>query len=200
MCCQKWDSNPRLQRRLRPERSALDRSAILTVSAAFPEADLLRHNQVVQLIVTNLRNRPLSRSTINSMSKSIVGLYHSLVTGSKDFPSLPLFTYCFTSCEARLQLRVDRRNCVCTVESDGSSVTRVISTVFRTDSTELTNRWRVTDYSSDGHTLMSVLCQFTEKSAQCAMTQSKREREETTSTSTSTTSSSFSPPKKRLRV
>ena len=28
--CQKWDSNPRLQRRLRPERSALDRSAILT--------------------------------------------------------------------------------------------------------------------------------------------------------------------------
>ena len=30
-CCQKWDSNPRLQRRLRPERSALDRSAILTV-------------------------------------------------------------------------------------------------------------------------------------------------------------------------
>ena len=29
--CQKWDSNPRLQRRLRPERSALDRSAILTV-------------------------------------------------------------------------------------------------------------------------------------------------------------------------
>ena len=28
--CQKWDLNPRLQRRLRPERSALDRSAILT--------------------------------------------------------------------------------------------------------------------------------------------------------------------------
>ena len=29
--CQKWDSNPRLQSRLRPERSALDRSAILTI-------------------------------------------------------------------------------------------------------------------------------------------------------------------------
>lgn len=28
--CQEWDSNPRLQGRLRPERSALDRSAILT--------------------------------------------------------------------------------------------------------------------------------------------------------------------------
>ncbi|RXN30232.1 hypothetical protein ROHU_017863 [Labeo rohita] len=27
--CQQWDSNPRLQGRLRPERSALDRSAIL---------------------------------------------------------------------------------------------------------------------------------------------------------------------------
>ena len=29
--CQMWDSNRRLQRRLRPERSALDRSAILTI-------------------------------------------------------------------------------------------------------------------------------------------------------------------------
>ena len=28
--CQGWDSNPRLQSRLRPERSALDRSATLT--------------------------------------------------------------------------------------------------------------------------------------------------------------------------
>ena len=28
--CQKWDSNPRLQSRLRPEHSALDHSAILT--------------------------------------------------------------------------------------------------------------------------------------------------------------------------
>lgn len=33
--CQEWDSNPRLQWRLRPERSALDRSAILTASALF---------------------------------------------------------------------------------------------------------------------------------------------------------------------
>lgn len=30
--CQEWDSNPRLQGRLRPERSALDRSAILTAA------------------------------------------------------------------------------------------------------------------------------------------------------------------------
>ena len=33
--CQKWDSNPRLQGRLRPERSALDRSAILTYILLF---------------------------------------------------------------------------------------------------------------------------------------------------------------------
>ncbi len=39
-CCQKWDSNPRLQRRLRPERSALDRSAILTVTTWFLHANI----------------------------------------------------------------------------------------------------------------------------------------------------------------
>lgn len=33
--CQEWDSNPRLQGRLRPERSALDRSAILTCRVGF---------------------------------------------------------------------------------------------------------------------------------------------------------------------
>ena len=31
LACQEWDSNPRLQGRLRPERSALDRSAILNL-------------------------------------------------------------------------------------------------------------------------------------------------------------------------
>lgn len=34
--CQEWDSNPRLQGRLRPERSALDRSAILTAVPGSP--------------------------------------------------------------------------------------------------------------------------------------------------------------------
>ncbi len=38
--CQKWDSNPRLQRRLRPERSALDRSAILTVTTWLLHANI----------------------------------------------------------------------------------------------------------------------------------------------------------------
>lgn len=31
LTCQKWDSNPRPQSGLRPERSALDHSAILTM-------------------------------------------------------------------------------------------------------------------------------------------------------------------------
>ena len=34
LACQEWDSNPRLQGRLRPERSALDRSAILTTAVS----------------------------------------------------------------------------------------------------------------------------------------------------------------------
>ena len=36
--CQKWDLNPRLQWRLRTERSALDRSAILTAKAEYIES------------------------------------------------------------------------------------------------------------------------------------------------------------------
>ena len=35
LACQEWDSNPRLQGRLRPERSALDRSAILTAGPTY---------------------------------------------------------------------------------------------------------------------------------------------------------------------
>ncbi|CAK6963930.1 uncharacterized protein LOC121896739, partial [Scomber scombrus] len=54
-------------------------------------------------------------------------------------------------------LKADRRNCVCSMEFDGSNFVRVISTVYRSESTELTNRWRVTDYSTDGQVLMSVL-------------------------------------------
>lgn len=43
LSCQEWDSNPRLQGRLRPERSALDRSAILTAAVgASPLARLRR--------------------------------------------------------------------------------------------------------------------------------------------------------------
>ena len=38
LACQEWDSNPRLQGRLRPERSALDRSAILTTAESVLQA------------------------------------------------------------------------------------------------------------------------------------------------------------------
>lgn len=46
--------------------------------------------------------------------------------------------------------------------------TRVISTVYQTEDTEMTNRWRVTDYSADGRVLMSVLCRFLKTSAKGA--------------------------------
>ncbi|KAL3976199.1 ATP-dependent RNA helicase DDX59 [Sarotherodon galilaeus] len=65
-------------------------------------------------------------------------------------------------------LKADRRNCVRTLTVDGLPVTRVISTVYRTVDTEMTNRWRVTDYSADGRVLMSVLCRFLKTSAKGA--------------------------------
>lgn len=42
LACQEWDSNPRLQGRLRPERSALDRSAILTAGRSASPLGWLR--------------------------------------------------------------------------------------------------------------------------------------------------------------
>nr|XP_046233407.1 uncharacterized protein LOC124052790 [Scatophagus argus] len=45
--------------------------------------------QVLELEVTNLRNRPLSNASVNSLRESVLGLYHNLVTGSKDFPPIP---------------------------------------------------------------------------------------------------------------
>ncbi|XP_071322631.1 uncharacterized protein [Trachinotus anak] len=210
-------------------------------------ADLPRPGRVLQLIVTNLRNRPLSSTDVESMRDSIMSLYHNLITGSKDFPVIPFkgsfrsrqtdtpFEHveverrentmpsplmegpagimapaaAFTSATSPILtpvlpertepggLRADRRNCVRRVEFDDKTVTRVISPVYRSESTELTNRWRVSDYRADGHVLMSVLCKFTKESAQCAKTQRKRKRKGTEEV---TTGSSLSPPKKRLRV
>ncbi|KAI9520848.1 hypothetical protein NQZ68_013253 [Dissostichus eleginoides] len=39
---------------------------------------------VIQLGVKNLRSRQLSAFNIDSMSDSVLSLYHSLITGSKD--------------------------------------------------------------------------------------------------------------------
>ncbi|XP_039862834.1 uncharacterized protein LOC120742641 isoform X1 [Simochromis diagramma] len=88
-------------------------------------------------------------------------------------------------------LKADRRNCVGTLTVDGLLVTRVISTVYRTEDTEMTNRWRITDYSADGRVLTSVLCRFLNMSAKRA----KRKAPEEESSIRSPT-----PARKRLRL
>lgn len=198
---------------------------------------------VLQMGLINVRNRPLSKSNVESMSQTIPSLYHCLVTGSKDFPVIrhqavflsSLVATPFpkseqkpkentaptrlTSAPAGLMvpaagsrsspanilmpphpekaelrvLRTDQRNCVRSMEFGGSTVTRVISTVYRPDLTELSNCWRVSDYDADGHVLMSVLCQFTKKCADGvpAPTEGKRKKPD---------DDGHSPPRKRLRV
>lgn len=211
------------------------------VAALLPPA-----GPILQMSLTNLRNRPLCKSNLDSMSKSIPSLYHSFMTGAKEFPVIPnqavfLSTLVatpfpkseqshrenarpsrLTSAPAGMMvpaagsrspptiltpvhpkkaelgaLKVDQRNCVRSMEIDGSAVTRVISTVYRTDLTELTNCWRVSDYDEDGHLLMSVLCHFTKKCAHLAEALTERKRKEADDGSTS---SRQSPPQKRLRV
>ncbi|XP_071341771.1 uncharacterized protein [Trachinotus anak] len=206
-------------------------------------ADLPRPGRVLQMIITNVRNRPLSSESIKSMSESILSLYHNLITGSKHFPIIP-FRGSFLSLQTATpfvhmepgrgenirppplveepaglmvpaeasssaptirtpvipemmevgRLWADHRNRVRHIKVDGRTVTRVISSVYSSDSTELSNRWRVSDYREDGHIIMSVLCQFTEKSRQCAERKKRKTTEEESS------SRSLSPPKKRLRV
>ncbi|XP_044201034.1 uncharacterized protein LOC122976528 [Thunnus albacares] len=207
-------------------------------------ANLPRPGPILQLFLTNLRNRPLRAANIKSMRESILSMYHSLISGSKSFPVIPFKGYLssvqmvtpFVQTEqeqrendtpspltdapagvmvpaadsssspptmmtpvlpertAMAALKADRRNCVRNMDLDGSTFTRVISTVYRSDSTERANRWRVTDYSTDGHVLMSALCQFTKNSAQCAKTSAQRKRKVTEE------ESSLSAPKKRLRL
>ncbi|XP_067444968.1 uncharacterized protein [Thunnus thynnus] len=215
---------------------------ILRVDARY--ANLPRPEPILQLFLTNLRNRPLNTANINSMRESILSMYHSLITGSKTFPVIP-FKGCLRSVQtvtpflrteqeqrenttpspltdapagvmvpaagsssspptmitpvlpertAFAALKADRRNCVRSMEFDGSTFTRVISTVYCSESTEMANRWRVTDYSTDGHVLMSALCQFTKNSAQCARTSTRTKRKVTEE------ESSLSAPKKRLRL
>ncbi|CAJ1087201.1 uncharacterized protein LOC123981103 [Xyrichtys novacula] len=59
---------------------------------------------------------------------------------------------------------------------DGRMTKRVISTVFDSHQSVVTNRWRVTDYSENGQCLMSVLCRFTAKSTRCVERPKKRKR------------------------
>nr|XP_046261108.1 uncharacterized protein LOC124067624 [Scatophagus argus] len=208
---------------------------------------LSQPGDVVQLEVTNLRNRPLSTTSVDSMRESILSLYHNLITGSKDFPVIPFIgrfrSYRLVTpfinmeqqeeqreniCPSSLMARPpglmrpapgtvsfhqiilttvlpektelgavtsDRRNRVRRLEVDGKTVTRVISPVYRPDMTEVTNRWRLSDYGEDGQVLMSVLCQFTPISVRCARPpQRKRKRSDT---DTGSKGSSLS---KRMRV
>lgn len=199
---------------------------------------------VLQLGVKNLRNSQLSAFNIDSMSDSVLSLYHSLITGSKDFPMIgyggtmnynkvsspfpvprhventepspwtvgpagmivppagstssppTMLTPPLPERANIYALRADPRNCVRQMEYEGITFTRVISTVYWSESTEMNNRWRVTDYSANGHVKMSVLCQFIRESACYAKKPLRRKRmardEETT------TSSSQSRPNKRL--
>ncbi|KAL3060672.1 hypothetical protein OYC64_015098 [Pagothenia borchgrevinki] len=84
------------------------------------------------------------------------------------------------------------------MEYEGITFTRVISTVYRSESTEMNNRWRVTDYSANGHVKMTVVCQFIRESACYANKPLKRKRMATDEETT--TSSSQSRPNKRLRL
>ncbi|XP_026050086.1 uncharacterized protein LOC112436069 [Maylandia zebra] len=202
-------------------------------------ADLVSPVTAPQMVVTNLRNRELSRSHLNSMTHLVLTLYHNLVTGSKDFPRIPfkgwfhrdLVTTPFVNVRQSQRenttpspptdspagmmlppagssshprfltpvlpekadlavLKADRRNCVRTLTVDGLPVTRVISTVYQTEDTEMKNRWRVTDYSADGRVLTSVLCRFLNMSAKRA----KRKAEEESSIRSPTQA------RKRLRL
>ncbi|KAF3697365.1 hypothetical protein EXN66_Car013045 [Channa argus] len=199
------------------------------------------------MVLINLRNRPLRSSHISTMSESILSLYHSLITGTKDFPVIRCerafishvittpFPYTQQSQrentrpsplmvepaglvmptggsssspktiwtpvhpeKAELRaLKADRRNCVRNIDFFGSSFTRVISAVYCSDGSELDNYWRVTDYSADGHILMSVLCRFNRKTAQFAATQRQGR---TTNREGDNSSSSLPPPRMHLRL
>lgn len=190
-----------------------------------------------QMLVTNLRNRPLSDDNLKSLEDLNLGLYHNLVTGHKEFPSVLARSFLHSillntpfiqdrhgenatpspltdlpglmtppaSSDLPSQiltpvlpvkadlfvLKADRRNCVRTLDIDGLTVNRVISPVYYTNETEMTNRWRVTDYDTEGNMLMSVLCQFSKRSEQRA----KRRAPEDESSSRSP-----APPRKRLRM
>ncbi len=193
-------------------------------------------------MVTNLRNRPLSSTSVDSLRECVLSLYHNLITGSKDFPPIefrgsfrtrltatpfpqveqerrenatsslllgpsgrlepssstarPMLTPVLPERAELEALKADRRNCVRRVEVDGRTVTRVISPVYSTESTVLTNLWRLSDYRADGQVLMSVLCRFTKESAQCARTRQRQKRKHTETSS----SCSRPPPEKRMRV
>lgn len=157
-------------------------------------AELVSPVSLRQMVVTNLRNQPLSSSHLDSINNQILSLYHDLVTGSKEFPHIAVrglfhseqMTTTFTAvlksqrenttpspstswydgaaCRVPLTFS-DPDSCtsrqggylcteyrpeeLCPHLGDGLIVTRVISALDRTEDSEMTNHWRVTDYSSE---------------------------------------------------
>lgn len=205
---------------------------------------------VLQMIITNLRNRPLTHDLVQSMQLTIPSLYHNFITGSKDFPviavrgflnslllDIPFKSWTENTKPSRFMLapaglmvppagssllpdiltpalpektevgvlKADRRNVVRTMSFQATVFTRVISLVYSLETTELPNLWRVTDYTTDGKVLMSVLCWFTGKMGEQILTKiprKRRNREEDGSSGGSSSSSSSNPfpPRKRLRL
>ncbi|KAL3307450.1 hypothetical protein Ciccas_014034, partial [Cichlidogyrus casuarinus] len=89
-------------------------------------------------------------------------------------------------------LKAARRNCVHSLDVNSLIVTRVISAVYHTKDTEMTNSWRITDSSSEGRVIMSVLCQFLKRFAQSMKRKATKEE--------SSSSRSPTPPKKHFRL
>lgn len=181
---------------------------------------------VLQLKITNLRNRPLCSTAIDSIRETCLSLYHSFVTGSTHFPHVPYKGFFRTvtlfspfqvdedgykagrsqlenirpspvmdqppglmpspvprafqtlllpaHAERRSGLTLTPRCRLRRVTLEDWTVTRVISPVYYADGTKLRNRWRVTDYHTDGHMLMSVVCRFINLSLPSVETPKKR--------------------------
>lgn len=80
----------------------MSQSVILTHVTIFLfltfHSDALPRPRVLQLIVTNMRNRSLSSTAMGSRRESFLSLYHNLTTGSNDFPLIH-FKGTFHSCQ-----------------------------------------------------------------------------------------------------
>lgn len=74
----------------------------------------------------------------------------------------PAFLTPVLSSRAKLGvLKGNGRNCVHTVKFKGLTFTRVMPIVYSPDGSELPNHWRVTNYTSHGHVIVSASCYFT---------------------------------------
>lgn len=73
-------------------------------------------------------------------------------------------------------LKGDGRNCVHTGKFKGLTFTRILSTVYSPNGSELQNRWRVTKYTSHEHVIVSAFCYFTYEFGDKEMTPIQRKK------------------------